>query len=133
MANPWIEIVVSVLGSVLVALLAYLSKAAGMWIRAHVSNVQLSGVLLRLNDTVGTVVADIAQREVEAMKRAAIDGKLSAEEIASLRDVAWIRVKAHMGDGWSTAEQVLGLTREQLTDLVLAKVEAEVLSRSRSR
>lgn len=114
-----------VLAPLLMALLSWGSLRLASLIQAHVRNAYAQGALLRLNDAVSTVVTQLAQTEVEALKAKAADGKLSAEDAAELRDKAVAQVRGYLGKNGVAALQKVFDT-DAIQKVIEAKVEAAV-------
>ena len=69
---------------VVAVVLKQLGSAVAKGIEAKVDNATAEAALLRLNDAALTAVMEVWQTTGEAMKTAAADGKLTAEEKARL-------------------------------------------------
>jgi hypothetical protein len=112
---------------VLIATLTWLATKLAQLIQARVKNEYLRGVLLRLDDTVLTVVREIHQVSVEALKAAAPDGKLTPEVKAMVKRSALDAIKKHIGPkGLGQLARVLGIDGEAVDKLIGTRVEAAV-------
>lgn len=80
--------------------------------------------LARVDDLMMDVVTDIYNSEVEAVKAATADGKLSADEKARFKQIAVDRLKGQLStDGLG---KLVGLFGEAANDALAAKVEKAV-------
>lgn len=124
--EPFMVPILTALGAGLALLIGKLFAKLASLIQVKVDNAALEGVLLRLNDVVGTVVLELEQTLVKDLKAAlADDGKLSAEEKARIKDAAISKIKQLLGqDGLNKLLQVLGLKSPDA--LLESKIEAAV-------
>ncbi len=100
-------------------------------IDAKVKNESAAGVLHRLTEYSAHVVADMYQRQVEAAKAAAADGKLTAEDAARFRAEAVAAVKDRLGPAGlrELADALGGQAGEKLDDAVASSNEAAIAER----
>lgn len=118
---------IEVLSPLLLALLGWLSVKLAQLINARVEQEYLRGVLVRLTDAVFTVVKELDQTLVTAMKDANRDGKLTDSEKAEIKLRAVATVKAYLGmKGIEAIAKVLGLSSAGVDNFISAKVEAAV-------
>lgn len=88
---------VTILTPLLMALVAWGTAELARWVRSHVKNAYLQGVLTRLDEAVATVVIELMHTEVRQLKDDTADGKLSAEDAQRLKDTAVKQIKAYLG------------------------------------
>lgn len=120
--------VAPVLGTVLVAVLTWLGARLASLITANIHNVYLRGVLVRADDAVITAVKEVGQIYVDELKKANVDGVLTADEKAQAKKNAVAKAKEYLGPkGLILIEQVLGLTGSALDGFLGGKVEAAVV------
>jgi hypothetical protein len=112
---------------VLIAVLTWVSTKLAQLIHARVKNEYLRGVLLRLDDAVLSVVREIHQVTVEALKAAAPDGKLTPEAKVMVKRAALDAIKKNLGArGLTQLTRVLGIDGEAVDKLIGTRVEAAV-------
>jgi len=124
----------ALLGSVITALLGWLSVRASAWLKAKTGNELIGGAITRITDSVFTAVKLVNQtlkREIEAAKDPKSLGgtAITKDEAAKLKDAVWNTLKAEYGglDGIGKALGVLGLgTDDALKTFVDSKIEAAV-------
>lgn len=116
------------LAPVLLAILSWLGVMASKWIQEKVKNETASGILLRLDDAVLTVVRELQQTMVDDLKAASSDGKLTKEERDEIKTKALGNLKSYYGTkGLKILAQVLGLSIGAEFDKFLSsKLEAKV-------
>ncbi|MFA5053373.1 MAG: hypothetical protein WC565_04905 [Parcubacteria group bacterium] len=127
--NALLPIVVTVLSLGV----AWLGKTLNAWIGAKVKNERLQLVLRRLSEVVCTVVLELQQTEVSALKTAIGDAsqggrKITKDEGQALLDAALVKVRTYLGiDGLKLLTYVLGLTSEKdLNEFLVSRIEATV-------
>jgi hypothetical protein len=125
---PDIAIAVLQLASpILLAVLTWVATKAAQLIHGRVKNEYLRGVLVRLDDTVLTVVREIHQVTVDTLKAAAPNGKLGSDVKAMLKRSAITAIKEHLGPrGLAELARVLGLDEEAVDRMIGTRVEATV-------
>jgi hypothetical protein len=107
--------------------LVWLGKKLASWIAAQELNEYLKGVLVRLDDAVLSVVKDLQQTTVDAIKEANADGKITAEEREQIGAAALASLKAYLGaPGLALLMRVLGLSGGELDAVLKTKLEAAV-------
>lgn len=107
--------------------IAWLGVRLNAYIKAHVHNAWLSGVLTRLDDVVMSVVSELANTTVDKLKAGSKDGKLPLDAAAQVKKQALDMVKSYMGaKGLALLEKVLGFGGTQLDAYLGTKVEAAV-------
>jgi hypothetical protein len=117
--------VVPVLGALLVALVGF----GIQWIRAKTADLKWQSVLDQLEDAVDTAVAAVQQTTVDALQKAASDGKLTAAEAQSAFGSALSQVKAILGTkGMAALQATLHAGQETIEAYLRAKIEASVAS-----
>jgi len=87
MEEARIEILEAVLTLVGV-LLSWAAMSARNWLKQRVQNEYVQQLMLRLSEAVEVGVRQVSQTLLPELRRAAEDGKISAEEAASLRQKA---------------------------------------------
>ena len=111
----------------LIATLTWLASKLAQLIQARVKNEYLRGVFLRLDDAVLTVVREIHQVSVDALKSAAPDGKLTPEVKEMVKRAALEAIKKNLGaNGVAQLVKVLGINTEAVDKLIGTRVEAAV-------
>ncbi len=95
------------------------------WLRAKVESERARLVLLRVADAVETAVLEIEQTTVEAVRHAAEDGKITAEEAKNIKADAIMSAHFHLGR--RGAEELRRLRGDGEVNAVLGKrIEAEL-------
>jgi hypothetical protein len=111
----------------LLGALSWLSVRGAQLINAHVGNLYLRGVLLRLDNAVFAAVKEVQLLTVDAIKASAKDGRLSADERVQVKQAAVGAVKSHLGDkGLAELARILGLDTDATDRFVASHVEAAV-------
>ena len=119
--------VLQILSPILLAALTWVAAKAAQYIQAKVKNEYLRGVLVRLDDAVLTVVREVQQVTVEAIKSGSADGKLTPDERARVKQAAIDSVKSHLGmKGIAELAKILGLEGGAVEKLLSTRVEAAV-------
>jgi hypothetical protein len=129
------------IGSLITALLGWLSVRASAWLKAKTGNELVGGALARITDSVFTAVKLVNQtlrREIEAAKApgSALGAAISAEEASKLKEAVWTALRAEYGGmaGIGKALAVLGLgSDDSLKTFVDSKIEAAVHDVNASR
>lgn len=126
----WASLGWQVLGYVVPVIGAFLAALIGFgiqWIRAKTADLRWQSVLDQLEDAIDTAVAAVQQVTVDALKKAAADGKLTDEEKAKAFADALAQVKAIIGTkGLATLQAALQAGQEALEVYLRAKIEAAV-------
>lgn len=116
-----------VLSPVLLAALTWVGAKLGQLINAKVKNEYLRGVLARLDDTVISVVREVHQVTVDALKAATVDGKLPPSAKEAVKQAAIGAIKSHLGTkGIAQLAKVLGLDGQGVERLIGTKIESAV-------
>jgi hypothetical protein len=118
-----VTVVLAVVGAVFAPLLAMLVKELHALFAAKVKNERLRGVLDRLDDAAGVVVASVEQTVVSKL-----DPKqpLGANGRAA-RDAAIAELKTHLGArGIDEAKEVLGIGDSDLEKILVSYIESKV-------
>lgn len=116
-AGPLVEL----LGILVVAAIG----AATRLLIAHTANVRIQGVLGRLDLASEAAVRSVAQTEVDALKAATVDGKLTPEQAKAASEKAMAIVKANLGDkGVADLKKILGV--DDVAALIATHNEAAV-------
>jgi len=119
--------VFKVLSPVLIAVVTWVAANLAKLLEARVKNEYLRGVLVRLDDTVVSVVREVNQVTVEAIKSASIDGRLPAGARDTIKNAAVNAIKAHLGSqGLEDLARVLGLDSPAVDRLIGTRIEATV-------
>lgn len=115
--------VVPVLGALLAALVGF----GIQWLRAKTAGLKWQSVLDQLHDAVDTAVAAVQQTTVDALQRAAADGKLTEAEAKAAFDTALAQVKTILGTkGLAALQSALQAGQETLEAYLRSKIEAAV-------
>jgi hypothetical protein len=121
--------VFKVLSPVLMAVVAWVGAKLAQLLDARVKNEYLHGVLVRLDDAVVSVVREVNQVTVEAIKSASVDGRLPSGARETIKNAAMSAIKAHLGvQGLSELGRVLGLDSPAVDRLIGTRIEATVHS-----
>jgi hypothetical protein len=121
--------VFKVLSPVLVAVVTWVAAKLAQLLDARVKNEYLRGVLVRLDDAVVSVVREVNQVTVEAIKSASVDGRLPAGARESIKNAALNAVKSHLGtQGLEDLGRILGLDSPAVDRLIGTRIEATVHS-----
>lgn len=127
-----IQALLPIVVTLLLAGIAWLGKRIDGWLAVKVENEYLEGVLRRLNETTWTVVLELQQTEVEALKAATdADGpggrKITPEEAADLKQKALDKLKDYLGaKGLTLLAKVLGLSGDGLDRYLSGNIESVV-------
>lgn len=115
------------LSPVVLGAFTWVAAKLGQWISARVRNEYLRGVLTRLDDTVVSVVREIHQVTVDALKAATVDGRLPPSARETVKQSALAAIKSHLGvRGVGELAKVLGLDGPGIDRLIGTKIEAAV-------
>lgn len=118
-----------VLSPVLMAVITWVGAKLAQLLSARVKNEYLRGVLVRLDDAVVSVVREVNQVTVEAIKSASVDGRLPAGARETIKNAALNAIKSHLGaDGLEELGRVLGLDGPAVDRLIGTRIEATVHS-----
>jgi hypothetical protein len=121
--------VFKVLSPVLMAVVTWVGAKLAQLLGARVKNEYLRGVLVRLDDTVVSVVREVNQVTVETIKSASVNGRLPPGARDAIKNAAINSVKAHLGiRGLSELGRVLGLDGSAVDRLIGTRIEATVHS-----
>jgi hypothetical protein len=116
-----------VLSPVLMAVVTWMAAKLAQLINARVKNEYLRGVLVRLDDAVMSVVREVNQVTVEAIKSASTDGRLTTSAREVIKNAALAAVKAHLGaKGLVELSRVLGLDTAAVDRMIGTRIEATV-------
>jgi hypothetical protein len=97
------------------------------WLEADRKTQLVTRAVLKVDDVMATVVADIATHERAALEEAAKDGVVTADEFARLKSVAIERTKAVLGErGVAELQGAMGLGGPALEQYLSGKVETAV-------
>jgi len=117
-----IPILATAVGTAIVAAASYFVQS----VKKKIENEQFDKYLRILEDAVYDVVGKLNQTIVEKLKAAAVDGKLTREEIEDLGASALYDIKAILG---SRGIEVLQTVYEDLNSLITTKVESVINER----
>ena len=107
--------------------ITWVAARLAQYITAKVKNEYLRGVLVRLDDTVVSVVREIHQVTVDALKASSVDGKIPPGAREAIRNAALTTIRSHLGvKGLGDLARVLGLDGTAVDRLIGTKVEAAV-------
>jgi hypothetical protein len=116
-----------VLSPVVLAAFTWVGAKLAQWINARVKNEYLRAVLVRLDDTVVSVVREVHQVTVDALKAATVDGKLPPAARDTVKLAAINSIKSHLGSkGIGELARVLGLDGQGVDRLIGTKIESAV-------
>lgn len=108
-------------------LVSVLASLVLVWVKKYVKtktdNILVENALTRISNTTETVVASLGQTVAQSLKEAAVDGKLTKDEAAELRDKAYASVMALLPD---VLKQQATLGVADLNQLIFAKIEQAV-------
>ena len=108
-------------------LVSVLASLVLVWVKKYVKtktdNILVENALTRISNTTETVVASLGQTVAQSLKEAAVDGKLTKDEAAELRDKAYASVMALLPE---VLKQQATLGVADLNQLIFAKIEQAV-------
>src|SRR5689334_15358249 len=97
----------------------WLAARLAQYITARVKNECLRGVLVRLDGAVVSVVREIQQVTVDALKKSNVDGRIPVGAREAIRNAAMSAIKSHLGArGLGEIARVLGLNGDGLDRLI---------------
>lgn len=135
MVPTWVEVVMNLAelaAPVLMALLGWVSVRVAYYIREKVGQEAYAGALLRLNDSVLTLVREAEQTYVREMKLARSNAspggvRLTKDEATRIKQAVIDSFMRLWGrDGLVKLMKVLGLNEGALEDFIGAKIEEAV-------
>lgn len=96
------------------------------WFYMRAKNENVKAGILRLNDAVNTAVLEIQQTVVTTLKERSGDGKLTAADVAAVREAALATAAAQLGGpkGVESLKKVLGV--DDMANVIASKIEASV-------
>lgn len=109
-----LPIIISALGSVLIAMSAYYAN----YFKQKAKSEQINRYIDLLDQTVYDVVIALNQTTVDKLKEASADGKLTPEEVQYLKE-----------DAFNTITNILGLTGMNVLNLAFDDVNALIASK----
>jgi hypothetical protein len=115
--------ILPVLGTILSGLVTWGAAAGTNYVRQKTKNEAAVNAMERISHTAQTVVDNLNQTLVPAMKEAAEDGRLSSDDIARLKNTALNNVKSQVPEAVQTAAT---LAVNSVRDLISAKIEQAV-------
>ena len=108
-------------------LVSVLASLVLVWVKKYVKtktdNILVENALTRISNTTETVVASLGQTVAQSLKEAAVDGKLTKDEAAELRDKAYASVMTLLPE---VLKQQATLGVADLNQLIFAKIEQAV-------
>lgn len=84
----WTEVIVAGVGILFTAIIIPLVKAAFDWLKSKTQNEAIRAAIDEAQKVADQVVAGLQQSVVEKMKSKSADGKLSAEDISTIGELA---------------------------------------------
>lgn len=127
-----ISALLPIVASLLVAGIAWLGKRTDAWLEARIQNEYLEGASRRLNEATWTVVLELQQTHVDALKAATDESgpggrKITSDEAENLKKLAVGKLKSYLGPkGLAILMKVLGLDEGGLNELLRANIESVV-------
>jgi hypothetical protein len=82
---------------VLPALVAWIGSKSAQWLGAKAGGQQYADALTRVMDLAKIVVAEMQQTMVQELTSAAVDGKVTPEEWAKVKDIAVNKMRTYLG------------------------------------
>jgi hypothetical protein len=117
--------VAQALATLTLALLTWAGARLGRLLDARAKGERLRGAIVTLDDAVSSVVRELQQVTVEALKGATAGGKLSDSVKAMLRRAAVGAVKQHLGPkGVAAVARAYALDDPAVERLIVTRVEA---------
>ena len=114
-----------VVGTLLTAILGWVSIQAERYIRAKISNSYAQNALIRLNETAEIVVKELSQTYVDGLKEKTADGKLTEEEKRQLKEMAVTKMKSYLGvEGLKLLKYIMG--GDDIAGLLSGAIERKV-------
>ena len=113
----------------LVAATIALVGLAGKFLAAHTKLAQgarADAIRDKIADVASTVVRELAQTDVAQMRKATVDGKLTADMAAQAAAAAFEQTKAHLGGDAALAEIGKVLKGVDVPRLVTSNIQAAV-------
>jgi len=120
------------LGSVVLAGLAWLTTKAAGWIKAKTNNEALGGMLARLMESLGGLIQEAEQTLVAQLKAAKDPNspggtKLTASEAATIKNEVLQRFKDMWGKkGLAELAKILGFDKTGTENFIASKIDALV-------
>lgn len=118
-----IQVVVPVIAAAIGIILTALANNASDYLKQKANSTLLNRYIDLLTETVMDVVQSLNQTTVEQLKQAAMDGKLTQEEIDSISAQALTSVKAILGE---KGMEILSIAFEDVDALITSKIERAV-------
>lgn len=84
----WTQIIIAAVGLLFTAVLIPLVKAAFAWLKSKTENEAIKAALDEAQTVADTVVTSLQQTVVDGLKAKAADGKLTADDAASVAEMA---------------------------------------------
>jgi hypothetical protein len=120
-------VVFKILSPILMAVVTWAGAKLALLLDARIKNEYLHGVLVRLDHHVVSVVREVNQVTVEAIKNASVDGRIPPGARETIKNAALGAVKAHLGvEGLAELGRVLGLDSPAVDRLIGTRIEATV-------
>lgn len=120
--SSYLIAVILALGVPLTGALVFAATHLATWLKAKVKSQQISDILVRLDDHVEAAVQSLLAKALADVQT----GGLTKATLAQLKVDAVAAVKGYWGPaGLSQIEQVLGMSPDQVTNLITGKVGAQ--------
>ena len=84
----WTQIIIALVGLAFTAVIIPLVKAAFTWLKGKTENEALKAAIDEAQTVANTVVTSLQQTVVDGLKAKSADGKLTAEDAASVAETA---------------------------------------------
>lgn len=84
----WTQIIIALVGLAFTAVIIPLVKAAFTWLKSKTENEALKAAIDEAQTVASTIVTSLQQTVVDGLKAKSADGKLTAEDAASVAEMA---------------------------------------------
>jgi len=117
------QIIIAVIGLLFTAVIIPLVKAAFEWLKSKTENEALKAALDEAATVADSVVASLQASVVDGLKAKAADGKLTAEDVAEVADMA---VEMFLSDISAKTLDVLENNADDITSYIGNLIEARL-------
>lgn len=128
-----------IVATLITAGVAWLGKRIDTWLTAKIEHEYLQAASRRLNEATWTVVLEMQQTSVDALKAATAEDSpggrsITKEEVIELRSIALAKLKTYLGPvGLQSVKKVLGVDDSTLEEVLLGAIESTVRNNKDSK